>query len=124
MSCILCFLFLLLLFLYLFLFLFICMVIFFSFYSYLTDHCPLVSFVVGRWLTHPFGSLPTGEVGAFGCETTYDTFSLRVMVIKVSNRGLSPVNNVIDHYQLPTVRVVHTTASPMCINGINARGYG
>ena len=52
--------------------------------------CPLVSFVVGRWLTHPFGSLPTGEVGAFGCEATDDTFSLGVMVIKVSNRGFDP----------------------------------
>ena len=48
---------------------------------------PQSSVVVGRWLTHPCGSLPTGEVGAFGCEATYDTFSLGVMVIKVSNRG-------------------------------------
>ena len=38
--------------------------------------------------------------------------------------GLTPVNNVIDHHQLPPIRMVHTTASPMCINGINAVGYG
>ena len=51
---------------------------------------PFLSSVVGRWLTHPFGSLPTGEVGALGCEATDDTFSLGVMVIKVSNRGFDP----------------------------------
>ena len=63
-----------------------------STYSYSSSSLPILSVpqssvVVGRWLTHPCGSLPTGEVGAFGCEATYDTFSLGVMVIKVSNRG-------------------------------------
>ena len=58
-------------------------------YSPATSY-PFLSFVVGRWLTHPFGSLPTGEVGALGCEATDDTFSLGVMVIKVSNRGFDP----------------------------------
>ena len=51
---------------------------------------PLVSFVVGRWLTHPSDSLPTGEVGPLGCEANDDTFSLGVMVLKVPNGGLDP----------------------------------
>ena len=72
----------------------------------------------------PFGFLPTEEVGAFEFEVIDDTFSLWFRVIKVPNRGLTPMNNVIDHHQLPPIRVVHTTASPMCINGINAAGYG
>ena len=59
-------------------------------YYSLNTSCHLVSFVVGRWLTHPFGSLPTGEVGAFGCEATDDTFSIGVLVTKVSNRGFDP----------------------------------
>jgi len=57
---------------------------------YPATSCPFHSFVVGRWLTHPFGSLPTGEVGAFGCEATDDTFSIGVLVTKVSNRGFDP----------------------------------
>ena len=55
-----------------------------------TISCPLVCFVVERWFTHPCGSLPTGEVGAFGCEATDDTFSVGVLVTKVSNRGFDP----------------------------------
>ena len=62
-------------------------------YSYLSFSllsAPQSSFVVGRSLTHPFSSLPTGEVGAFGCEATDDTFSVWVMIIKVPNRGFDP----------------------------------
>ena len=55
-----------------------------------TNSCPLVSFVVRRWITHPSGSLPTGEVEALGCEATDDTFSSGVMVLKVFNRGFDP----------------------------------
>ena len=38
-------------------------------------------------------------------------------LLRFPTGGLTPVNNVIDHHQLPTVRVVHTTASPMYITG-------
>ena len=85
---------------------------------------PLVSFVVGRWLTHPSDSLPTGEVRSLGCEATGDTFSLGALVLKVPNGGLDPCEYC--HQPSPTtpVRVVHATASPMCINKVNAAGYG
>ena len=66
-----------------------------STYCYSSSSLPILSapqssVVVERWLTHPCGSLPTGEVGVFGYEATDDTFSLGVMVIKVSNRGFDP----------------------------------
>ena len=51
---------------------------------------PLVSFVVGRWLTHPYDSLPIGEVGPLGCEANDDNLSLGVLVLKVPNGGLDP----------------------------------
>ena len=73
---------------------------------------------------HPVGSLPTGEVGVLGCEATDDTFSLGVMVIKVSNRGFDPCEYSHQPSSTTPVRVVHATASPMCINRVNAAGYG
>ena len=85
---------------------------------------PLVSFIVERWLANSSDSLPTGEVGPLGCEATDDTFSLGVLVIKVTNGGLDPCEYCHQPSSTTPVRVVHTTASPMCINRANAAGYG
>ena len=47
-----------------------------------------------------FGFLPTGELWSFEHVKTDDTHPTRVLVLKISNRGWTPVNNIIDYLHI------------------------